>query len=132
MDGEHLPAQVDRAVAAASECYGDNTALRAAITAIPYIGGGLDLVLAAEGQRAFKERIEKLMSEIHFRMEVVEKGGINKDYLGSEEFIDLVMKALDATIKTRDEGKIRWYARILTESTMRIKQERYSPRNIFT
>lgn len=60
-------------------------------------------------------------------METVEEEAVDKKYLESEEFVDLVLKAFEFSTKTRDKEKIRWYAQILTESTMRNKQEGYSP-----
>lgn len=123
----NLPAKVDEATKKASELYGENTALRVMVVAIPYIGGGLDMVFASEGQRAFKERVFKLLEIVRERMETVEEEAVDKKYLESEEFVDLVLKAFEFSTKTRDKEKIRWYAQILTESTMRNKQEGYSP-----
>ncbi len=85
------------------------------------------MIISAEGQRATKERILKLIDEMKQRMEQHEEEAINKEYLASDEFIDLVIKAFDSATRTRDEQKILWYARILTESTVWRKQGDYFP-----
>jgi len=137
MEERNLPARVkmeraiDRATARAAEQYEENTVLRAAVVSIPLLGGGLDMIFASEGQRAAKERLYKLIEAIKERTVQLEEEAVSKEYLESEEFIDLVMKAFDSATKTRDE-KIRWYARILTEATVRQKQGSYFPRSIFT
>ena len=118
---------VDEATQKAAELYADNTMLRTFILSIPYLGGGIDMIIATEGQKATKERIFKLIGEMKQRMEQHEEVAINKEYLASDEFIDLVIKAFDSAAKTRNEEKIRLYARILTESTVRDKQGTYFP-----
>jgi hypothetical protein len=125
---ESLPAKVDRAFEKASEFYGDELIpIRAAITSIPLIGGGIDLILASEGQRAAKRRLTVLLAAMKERMEQLEESAVDREYLESDEFIDLVLKAFDSATRTRDDEKIRLYARILTESTIRYKREGYSP-----
>jgi hypothetical protein len=124
-------AELERRAEEINVAYEQNTALRTLVAAIPVIGSSLDMVLASEGQRIYKERIRKLIvamkDDMHERMETVEDSALDKDYLKSEEFFDLVIRALDATIKTRDEAKRRMYARILTESTILSEREGHSP-----
>jgi hypothetical protein len=111
--------------------YERNAAFRAAVLLIPGIGSSLDVLFASEGQRIFRERIHKLIddmrNDMQALMETVADSTLDKGYLESDEFFDLMMRALDATIRTRDEGKRRLYARILTESTIRSKREGHSP-----
>jgi hypothetical protein len=114
----------------ASETYERNVALRTLVLAIPGIGGSLDLVLTSGGAR-FEERmrdlIDALKEDMQECMETVADSALDKEYLESDEFFDLVLRALDATIKTRDEAKRRMYARILTESTFLSQREGHSP-----
>jgi hypothetical protein len=124
-------AELERRAEEANVAYERNTALRTLVVAIPGIGSIFDMVLASEGQRIYRERIHKLIADLkddmQERMETVENSVLDREYLASEEFFDLLIKALDATIKTRDEEKRRLYARILTESTIRFKREGHSP-----
>ena len=114
----------------ASNAYERNTALRTLVVAIPGIGSSLDLVLTSGGARSeerIRDLIEALKEDMQERMETVTDSTLDKEYLESDEFFDLVMRALDATIRTRDEVKRRLYARILTESTIHSKREGHSP-----
>ena len=131
MSEENVPARIERAInrafLSAAERYADNTVLRTVVVSIPQLGGGIDMILTSEAQRASKERVFRLLEEMRAWMEQLEADVVVEEYLGSEEFIDLVMKAFDSATKTRDEKKIRLYARILTESTVRDKQGEYFP-----
>jgi hypothetical protein len=124
-------AEIERRAIEFGVAYEQNTALRAFVALIPGIGGSLDLVLASEGPRIYRERILKLITamkdDMQERMETIENSAIDKEYLESEEFFDLVMRAFDATIKTRAEAQRRVYARILTESTIRSARVGHSP-----
>jgi hypothetical protein len=111
----------------ANLAYEQNTALRSLVVAIPGIGSSLDIILASEGPRIYRERILKIIEAMQEHMQTVEDRAIDKKYLKSEEFFDLILKTLDSAIKTRDESKLRLLARILTESTIRSKREGYSP-----
>jgi hypothetical protein len=123
--------ELERRAEEANVAYERNTALRTLVVAIPGIGSIFDMVLASEGQRIYRERIHRLIADMKVdmqeRMETVENSALDKEYLESEEFFDLLIKALDATIKTRDETKRRMYARILTESTILSEREGHSP-----
>jgi hypothetical protein len=123
-------AELARRAAEASVAYEDNIFLRSAVVAIPGIGSIMDLVLSSGGQ-ASRERVHKLLNamkdDMQERMDTIEDTVLDQEYLESEEFRDLLMRALDATIKTRDEAKRRVYARILTESTIRFAREGRSP-----
>ena len=93
------------------------------------------LVLTSGGARSeerIHDLIDALKKDMHERMETVTDRTLDREYLESDEFFDLVMRALDATIRTRDGVKRRLYARILTESTIRSKREGHSPEGIST
>lgn len=123
-------AELARRAEEASVAYEHNMAFRTFVLMIPVIGSSLDLVLTSGGQRS-RERIHKLIDamkdDMQERLETVEDSAVDEEYLKSEEFFDLIMKALDTTIKTRDEAKRRTCARILIESTIFSKREGYSP-----
>ena len=99
---------------------------RAFVLAIPGIGGSLDLVISSGGQRS-EERIHEFLDDMkkdmQERLEAVEDSAIDEEYLQSEEFFDLLMKALDTAIKTRDETK-RAYVCSDTHRVHRPLQER--------
>ena len=127
MREEDPSAELARLAEGASSAYEQNTALRAAVVAIPSVGSSLDFVLASEAQRRLRERIFKLIHAMQEHMETIEDNAIDKEYLRSEEFFDLLLKAFESATKTRDDRKLRMYAQILTESTVHSKREGYSP-----
>lgn len=98
--------------------------------AIPSVGSSLDLILADGGRRR-RERIfgaiEDMKVDMKERLETVEESAIDKKFLNSDEFFDLMMKFFDTTTKSRDETKRRMGARILTESAIVSSGEQYSP-----
>jgi hypothetical protein len=53
--------ELARRVEEVNAAYERNSALRAVVVAIPNTGSSLDMVLASEGQRIFRERIFKLV-----------------------------------------------------------------------
>jgi hypothetical protein len=96
----------------ASEAYAQKTWLRAAINLIPYIGGSLDVVLTSRGslhQKRFFELLEGLKKE----MSLIKEDKIDRAYLESEEFSDILLKVIEASLKTRNRDKIRLYAKFL-------------------
>ncbi len=64
-------AELARLAEEANVAYERNTALRAAVVMIPGIGGSLDLVLASEAPRIFRERIFKILDAMKESMETV-------------------------------------------------------------
>ena len=123
-------AELEKRAEEFSEAYENNLAFRSLVVAIPGIGSSLDLVFTSGGQRS-NERIRSLINamkeDMQERIEAIADSTVDEEYLKSEEFFDLVMKAFDATIRTRDDAKRRLYARILTESTIRSAREGRSP-----
>jgi hypothetical protein len=123
-------AELERRAEEFSVAYEDKMLVRAAVAAIPVIGSSLDLVFSSAGQ-ASRERIHRLIDEMkdymQERMETIENSAFDREYLESEEFRDLVMRAFDATIRTRDAAQRRTYAQILTESTIRSAREGHTP-----
>ena len=121
---------LERRAEEASVAYEKNEALRAFVNVIPGIGGGLDVLLASGGQRSRTRMIRfisDLQEDMKGRLEVIEDSLVDQDYLQSDEFFDLLLKAFDTSAKTRDEEKRRVCARILVESAILSKRQGYSP-----
>lgn len=108
--------------------YGDALLLRAAVSNLPWIGSTLDMILSSKAQKFTEERIMKLLSDLELELAKVDEEKIDKDYLDSEEFYDLMMNAFRATVKTRSEAKIRTYALIL-KSSLTYKAKTVPPEN---
>jgi len=104
--------ELSERIAKASEVYVQNTWLRAAINLIPYIGGSLDVVLASRGS-LHQKRILELLENLKEEMSHIKGERIDSAYLESQEFSDIVLRLMEASLRTRDREKMRLYARFL-------------------
>lgn len=111
-----MPNELSEVARKASETYANNTALRAVITAIPYIGGSLDVIFVSKASKIYQERIKALLENLKTEMSLIGEEMIDKEYLRSEEFFDVVVKVIEASSRTRDREKIRLYAKLLCGS----------------
>jgi hypothetical protein len=50
--------EISNMLSKASHVYLDQTAIRALINAIPYVGGSLDVILVSKGQKILEHRIQ--------------------------------------------------------------------------
>lgn len=97
----------------ASILYGDQTSIRAAVVALPFIGGSLDLILSQKGEKFVQQRMEILISEINFRLNRVEKCTINPE--DEESIYDLFQSVCEKVIRTKSEDKIKHFARLFSD-----------------
>jgi hypothetical protein len=93
--------------------YSDATWLRAIVTAIPYVGGSLDLIFGHRGQVTARRRIEKMMVNLKAELESVNESSIRCDFLESEEWLDLVRLAVERGARIRNTDHIRAITKIL-------------------
>lgn len=100
------------------EKYNENSALRVVASLII---GPLDTFLSSEGQKIVQRRMISLLNCLKIEMKSIREETINKDYLESEEFYDLVFMAFEAASRTRNNNKIQWYAKILKNSFIKEK-----------
>lgn len=85
---------------------------RAIVQAVPY-GGSLDTLLAGKAAEINKRRFDELMSNLSQRLDLLDQSMIRHEYLGSEEFFDLLRSAVEVVIKCTDEGKRKLVADFL-------------------
>ena len=109
----HTQDNIGKALTKASEIYSSNSFVRAAITAIPYVGGSIDILLSNRAQSIFQKRIMFFIFSLAKELETLKVDEVNKEYFESDEGIDLLLKAFDAAIKTRNEEKLALYSKIL-------------------
>lgn len=97
----------------ASQVYADQTFLRAGINAIPFVGGSLDVLLASKGQNFVIRRIESFIDELKKEISDLQETQVNKELLETEEGFDLIVKAFNSASRTRQQEKLKLYARIV-------------------
>lgn len=103
----------------ALEIYSQKTVLRAAVNAIPYVGGSIDVLLLNRGQKIVEQRVSLLFERIKDDLEQIKEDMIDKKFLETDEFFDLLRKAIELSIKTRDKEKIKLYAHILRNALLK-------------
>ena len=111
----------------AIEKYSENALLRIAISEIPIIGSPLDIFLTTKAQKIINDRIMSLFSELKEGMSTLEGRIVDKDYIDSEEFIELFIKTIEASTKTRNKEKIKLYAKLLKGAIKFQDRKKYSP-----
>jgi flagellin-specific chaperone FliS len=111
----------------AIEKYSENALLRIAISEIPIIGSPLDIFLTTKAQKIINDRIMGLFSELKEEMSTLEDRIVDKDYIDSEEFIELFIKIIEASTKTRNKEKIKLYAKLLKGAIKFQDRKKYSP-----
>lgn len=96
--------------------YADQIALRAAVQAIPYIGGSIDTLLVGGSARIQLQRVEKFVIEISERLEELERiSAITQD----EEFNDLILFTFEKVAKTRSTDKLKRFAEIIANQLVK-------------
>lgn len=99
------------------------TALRAAVNAIPIVGGSIDAVLSELVGRNSEKRMLSLIEELEKEFEQLHEEVINKEFIKSDEWTDLIRLSVEKTIRIRNENKIRAIAKIITDSAKKDKLE---------
>ena len=122
-----FPKYISEKTNPAIEKYSENIILREAITLIPFIGSPLDIFLTTKAQKIFSNRIMNLFDELKYEMTTLENEKVDKDYINSEEFIDLFIKTIEAAAKTRSNEKIKLYAKLLKGVVKFQDRKKYSP-----
>jgi hypothetical protein len=82
-------------------------------SAVPLLGGPIAAGVAAWEGRRVSKRIEALVGEIATLAERIDQRKLDKTFVGTDDFQDLVIAALDAGRRTADADKRRVIAAIL-------------------
>ena len=118
MSSEPEPEATLKALQRAEEIYAALPPLRALAVAIPFVGGSIDALLGGYASKLAEHRIHRLLAELRAMLHDVDEAKVDKAFLESEEWADLVMKAFTASARTGNEKKIRLYAAIMAASTV--------------
>ncbi len=101
--------ELKKALERASQSYGDQIILRAAVKVIPHIGGALDKLLSGAGAKVRRERLEHFVYELSRRLErYAAVPRIDEDVL-----YDLVMYAIEQSVRTRKRSKRELFASVI-------------------
>ncbi|MGK8828713.1 hypothetical protein ACRS8Y_01815 [Bacillus paranthracis] len=88
--------------------------VKAIVAGIPTIGASIDAIISSKQAEYKDKRIKKLFYFLKASLDKVEKNKIDKEWVESEEFHDLLSAAIDSSIRSRSEDKIQMNAMILS------------------
>jgi hypothetical protein len=100
--------------------------LRAAISLIPGIGSPIDLILSSEGQNIQNRRVNLTISTLKDEMFKIDLNKIDKKFIESEEFYDLMMKVFESCTRTSRIEKVVLNCKILAKSVLIENSEKRS------
>ena len=109
-----------------SKDFSNNLALRTAVQLIPTLGGIIDMALTSKWQDYIQKRQDLFNEAIIQEFQDLDETKIDREYLESEEFMDLFAKTLNLVLQTRSKEKIGIYVKILKGSLL-IKDELFKP-----
>jgi hypothetical protein len=112
-DSSPVEGPLDRAV----EIYDSVYVLRAGAAAIPFVGGSIDALITTRASKLAAKRIAALFEEMKSNMARIKEAKLDKEFLESDAWDDLILRALNAAAATSDYEKTRLYAAILAGST---------------
>lgn len=96
-----------------SEEYGNQTWVRAIIQAIPYVGGSLDTLISAQGQKWRDERVQHYVRELATNISGLQEKFNELVSKSPEETYDLIRSHIEHVDRTRSEIKRKRFANIL-------------------
>src|SRR6266511_3100305 len=100
------------------QIYSQNFGLRTAINQIPIVGSFIDKLIIDFGRDIQQRRLVELFQLLRQGMTLINESKIDKAFLESEEFVDLIIKTIENSMKTRSREKIWLNCRILTGSIL--------------
>lgn len=97
--------------------YEGNTVLRVIVNLIPYVGGSIDVALSNWSQIK-QRRAEELLGDINKELQGTQEESINKEYLASEEFYDLIYQIVNHALANRCPETRIAYAKIVKSAIL--------------
>lgn len=98
-------------VAKVAEGYAAQTAIRALVQTIPYVGGSIDTLFAGKGQKIQQARIEQFLKELDERVRALP--AVHAP-IPEDQLFDLMIGVLDKAVRTRSEQKRARFATIIS------------------
>lgn len=101
-----------------SQRYGELIPLRALVSAIPYIGGALDILLYDKGAKFQWARLEHFLKCLDERMRLIESSDWLEQISASEELLDLFALAVQGSIQSRSKKKREQFATLIAKGAL--------------
>lgn len=108
----------DKKIIKASRIYSQNIALRTVVNLIPYVGSAMDIILTSQWSRITEKRLNDFLEFTKKEFDNINNKSINKEFIESDDFVDLTVKCLTTATKTRNQKKIALLAKILKNAAI--------------
>ncbi len=86
--------------------YKDLPVVRAAVNALPHIGGSLDILLAAKGEELANQRISEFIKMTGESLANIDKSLFDLDFVISPKFFEIFREIIDKVKRTYESEKI--------------------------
>lgn len=96
-----------------SKNYEENPLARIIVNTIPYLGGALDAALSTKWSQYQTQRVDDLLNKLSAELSSINAEKLDKSFLESEEFYDLVYGIAHNAIKTRNPEIRTGFARVI-------------------
>lgn len=90
------------------------TGIKAIVAGIPTIGASIDAIISSKQAEYKDKRIKELFYFLKASLDKVEKSKIDKEWVESEAFYDLLSAAIESSIKSRSTEKTKMNSMILS------------------
>jgi hypothetical protein len=93
-------------------------ALAITIEQIPHLGSQINKLLFGDAQRRVAERAQDVFAAVKDRLERIDKAKLDKEFLKSDEFMTVLLLAIEQLQTTHDQEKKRMLANALANSSL--------------
>lgn len=124
MADKNLPDKVDKLL---TEVVNKDPIVLASLSAVPYFGGTIATFFSAKYLELYQERTAELFRQFAEHLNSVDEQAIRRDYFDTPEGMDLLIRAVEASSKTRSHSKRDLIGRVLSGAVLDYEDEEYSP-----
>lgn len=107
-----LEKKIESAISKSAE----NPALGWVLSNIPIYGPAIQSAMTTLETAILTKRMSDFVISVHEEALLIDQSKVDQSYFETEEFYDFVRRALENTARTRDQTKIKLYARILVRA----------------
>ena len=95
------------------------------LSEVPFLGAAYNELRSYRSEQFMESRLSHMHHQLISRMEGVEEEAVNREYLVSEALFDLISKAVETALRTRDREKVGYIASILKGAVLNPNQENH-------
>jgi DNA-binding MarR family transcriptional regulator len=96
------------------EIYGGSGVTKAIVQLIPWVGTFINEILSEKSNKIKEKRLETFLNALYDCIKDLDKSTLKNNWINSEEFYDLLDRAISSSLKTRSKEKIQINAFILS------------------